>query len=316
MTFVWREYTEADASLADGWLDEEAIRHTGLDDGFGDCCQYWKEQPETLWGENMWAKMFCVDGAPVGVCLLAMENSVLTVSEILIDPMQRGKGYGSAALQELLAEGSAILGKQILSAKAVIYPDNIASQKAFKKAGFRFESAHPDGDAWYYRYDRFSFVPIDRRNARDILPRLFEILHGNMSVIAPTGNSYTEDEALWISCIAEALEKPARQLLLVMDGGAVAGFFMYYVNGNLWMMEEIQFAPAYQGSGLFRALYARLFEILPDSVEYVEAYANKQNQKSIAILKHLGLEAVGESKNGNSYHFRGRYSDLREKLQG
>jgi RimJ/RimL family protein N-acetyltransferase len=264
----------------------------------------------------MWAKMFCVDGTPVGVCLLGMENSVLTVSEILIDPMQRGKGYGSAALQELLAEGSAILGKQILSAKAVIYPDNIASQKAFEKAGFRFESAHPDGDAWYYRYDRVSFVPIDRRNARDILPRLFEILHGNMRVIAPTGNSYTEDEALWISCIAEALEKPARQLLLVMDGGAVAGFFMYYVNGNLWMMEEIQFAPAYQGSGLFQLLYARLFEILPDSVEYVEAYANKQNQKSTRILEHLGLAVTGENHNGNCYHFRGRYRDLREKLQG
>ncbi len=314
MMFTWREYTEADASLADGWLDEAAIKLTGLDEGFDDCCQYWKEQPETLWGENMWAKLFCADGTPVGVCLLAMEKGVLTVSEMLMDPKQRGKGYGSAALQELLAEGNAILGKQILSAKAVIYPDNIASQRAFVKAGFRFEKAHPDGDAWYYRYDRFSFVPIDRRNARNILPRLFEVLHSNMSVIAPTGNSYMEDEELWVSCIAEALEKSARQLLLVMDGEAVAGFFMYYVNGDLWMMEEIQFAPAYQGSGLFRALYAHLLEILPDSVKYVEAYANKQNQKSIGILTHLGLAVMGENKNGNSYHFRGRYSDLKESL--
>lgn len=315
MTFAWRDYTEADAPMADGWLDEEAIRHTGLDDGFGDCCQYWKEQPETLWGENMWAKMFCVDGAPVGVCLLAMENSVLTVSEMLIDPMQRGKGYGSAALQELLAEGSAILGKQIFSAKAVIYPDNIASQKAFKKAGFRFESAHPDGDAWYYRYDRFSIRPIDREKLQTILPSLFAILHGNMNVIAPTGNSYTEDETLWCSCIAEALEKPARQLLLLQDGETLAGFFMYYVNGELWMMEEIQFAPAYQGSGLFRALYARLFEILPDSVEYVEAYANKQNQKSIGILEYLGLAVTGENHNGNCYHFRGAYESIKETLK-
>ena len=137
-----------------------------------------------------------------------------------------------------------------------------------------------------------------------------------MNVIAPTGNSYTEDETLWCSCIAEALEKPARQLLLLQDSETLAGFFMYYVNGELWMMEEIQFASAYQGSGLFRALYAHLMESLPNSVEYVEAYANKQNQKSIGILEHLGLAVTGENHNGNCYHFRGRYRDLREKLQG
>ena len=188
------------------------------------------------------------------------------------------------------------------------------AQKAFEKAGFRFEQAHPDGDAWYYRYDRFSIRPIDRENLQEMLSRLFVILHGNMSVIAPTGNSYEEDEALWCSCIEEAMKKEARQLLVMWDGEAIAGFFMYYTNGSLWMMEEIQIAPAYQGSGLFRALYAYLFATLPDSVESVEAYANKQNQKSIAILKHLGLDAVGESKNGNSYHFRGTYKNLKEAL--
>ena len=315
MTFAWRDYTEADAPMADGWLDEEAIRHTGLDDGFDDCYRYWKEQPEIHMGENLWGKLFSVGDTPVGVCLLGMENGVLTVSELLIDPVKRGNGYGSAALKELLEKSGDILDKRFVSAKAVIYPDNIASQKAFEKAGFRFESAHPDGDAWYYRYDRFSIRPIDREKLPTILPSLFAILHGNMNVIAPTGNSYTEDETLWCSCIAEALEKPARQLLLVMDGGAVAGFFMYYVNGNLWMMVEIQFAPAYQGIGLFRAFYAHLMESLPNSVEYVEAYANKQNQKSIGILEHLGLAVTGENKNGNSYHFRGRYSDLKESLK-
>ena len=316
MNFAWRDYTEEDALLADGWLDEEAIRHTGLDDGFDDCYRYWKEQPETRMGENLWGKLFSVEDVPVGVCLLAMENGILTVSELLIDPAKRGNGYGSAALKELLEKSGDILGKRLISAKAVIYPDNIASQKAFEKAGFRFESAHPDGDAWYYRYDRFSFVPIDREKLPTILPSLFAILHGNMNVIAPTGNSYTEDEALWCSCIAEAMKKPARRLIRITDGDILAGFFMYYVNGNLWMMEEIQFAPAYQGSGLFRLLYAYLLATLPPAIEVVEAYANKKNQKSIGILEHLGLAVMGENHNGNCYHFRGRYRDLREKLQG
>ena len=147
---------------------------------------------------------------------------------------------------------------------------------------------------------------------RELLPRLFAILHENMNAIAPTGNSYEEDEALWCTCIEEALSKDPRKLLMIYDGETLAGFFMYYVNGDLWMMEEIQFAPAYRGSGLFSKLYAYLQSILPSSVTYVEAYANKKNEKSHGILKHLGLTVIGENKNGNSYHFRGRYSDLKE----
>ncbi len=315
MIFAWIDYTEKDLRLIDEWLDEEAQVFTGMDDGFGAYYDYWVSEEDTRLGENFWVKVFCRDGVPAGLAVVSFWDGVFTVSEFLVAPALRRKGVGSAALQELLERGQSILGKTVVSAKAVIYPNNIASQKTFTKAGFHFEQVHPDGDAWYYRYDRFSFVPIDRKNVQDILPRLFEILHGNMNVIAPTGNSYAEDEELWISCIAEALEKPARQLLLLMDGGVPAGFFMYYVNGDLWMMEEIQFAPAYQGSGLFRALYAHMVSVLPDSVEFVEAYANKHNQKSQGVLTHLGLTIIGENHNGNSYRFRGTYSDLKEAIQ-
>ena len=43
-----------------------------------------------------------------------------------------------------------------------------------------------------------------------VLPHLFEILHSNMSKIAPTGNSYEEDYAIWSSCIITAMEKEPR----------------------------------------------------------------------------------------------------------
>lgn len=49
-----------------------------------------------------------------------------------------------------------ILGRTIKDAEAVIFPDNIASQKAFEKAGFIFYSEHPDGDAWNYRYHDYT----------------------------------------------------------------------------------------------------------------------------------------------------------------
>ncbi len=315
MTFQWTEYTEKDRETVDGWLDAQAVRMTGMDEGFHSDYTYWSEQPDMEIGANFWAKVFSVGDQPAGVVLLSKEEAILTVMEILVDPALRGKGLGSAALRELIAEGNAILGIPVTAAIAVIFPDNLPSARAFEKAGFRLDSLHPDGDAMYYRYDKFSFSCL-RAEDRKLLPRLFAILHENMNAIAPTGNSYEEDEALWCTCIEEALSKDPRKLLMIYDGETLAGFFMYYVNGDLWMMEEIQFAPAYRGSGLFRRLFAHLLSLLPDSVEYVEAYANKKNERSQGILRHLGLCLIGENQNGNSYHFRGKYSDLKKAVRG
>ena len=151
---------------------------------------------------------------------------------------------------------------------------------------------------------------LDKSQKDAVLPLLFDILHANMSKIAPTGNSYEEDLAFWLSCVSPALEKEPRRILLLYDGDEIAGFFQYFVNNGLFMMEEIQFRDRYQGTGVFSELYAYLIRIIPRDTEFVEAYANKGNHKSIAVLNHLGLEIVGENKSGISYHFRGRYETI------
>ena len=153
-------------------------------------------------------------------------------------------------------------------------------------------------------------VELDKSRKDLILPQLFAIMHTNMSKIAPTGNSYEEDLAFWLSCVSPALEKDPRRILLLYDGDEIAGFFQYFVNNGLFMMEEIQFRDRYQGTGVFSKLYAYLTRIIPRDTELVEAYANKSNHKSIAVLHHLGLEIVGENKNGISYHFSGRYENI------
>ena len=156
-------------------------------------------------------------------------------------------------------------------------------------------------------------VELDKSRKDSVLPLLFAIMHANMSKIAPTGNSYEEDLLFWLSCVSPELEKEPRRILLIYDGDKLAGFFQYFVNNGLFMMEEIQFCDAYKGSGTFRELYAYLTGIIPENTELVEAYANKSNHKSIEILKHLGLEIIGENKNGVSYHFRGRYENILRK---
>ena len=152
--------------------------------------------------------------------------------------------------------------------------------------------------------------PLRKADAASVLPVLFDILHSNMSRIAPTGNSYEDDRSMWMSCILPALAKESRQILLLYDGGKIIGYFQYYVNDGVFMMEEIQLREQYHGTGIFARLYRYLVQMLPPETGYVEAYANKKNEKSIAILIHLGLEIIGENKNGNSFHFRGCYEPL------
>ena len=86
--------------------------------------------------------------------MIALWESVFTVSEYIVRPDYRGKGIGSSALAELLMESELILDAEIAEVHAVIYPNNVPSQKAFEKAGFQFESEHLDGDAWNYRYQK------------------------------------------------------------------------------------------------------------------------------------------------------------------
>ncbi len=152
MQLIWLDYTDAHAETVESWMDAEAKRETGCDDGWADYIDDLRKDPTIRFGENFWCKMIFADGIPATVIAMGEENGELVVSEIVTAPEKRRQGIGSAALTELLVCHRQILGKGIKSAMAVIFPDNIPSQKAFEKAGFCFESSHPDGDAWYYRW--------------------------------------------------------------------------------------------------------------------------------------------------------------------
>jgi len=154
MKYEWIDYTSAYREMVDSWIDEDAKRFTGCDEGFDEYYQYWINDPETKLGKNFWAKIIIADADPVGIIALGLWDAVFTISEFIISPDRRGKRLGSSALMELLARSKSIIGVSIKDADAVIFPNNIASQKAFEKAGFTFHSEHPDGDAWYYWLQR------------------------------------------------------------------------------------------------------------------------------------------------------------------
>ena len=142
---------------------------------------------------------------------------------------------------------------------------------------------------------------------------LFALLYDNMNRIAPTGNSREEDFQCWSEAVEEGLRSEKRHIVIISDhdSQAVIGFFQYYINECVFVMEEIQIKESYQGKyNIFRDLYGFVFEQIKEDICFVEAYANKQNIKSLGILEKMGLSTIGENRNGISYHLRGTYTDL------
>lgn len=152
MKYNWIDYTIEYATLVEQWMDEDAQKYTGCDEGWENYINYWKNDSGTQWGVNFWCKLICEKSIPFAVIAIGFYDNRVTISEFIVAPEYRGKGYGTTALRELLSYGIEIIGLKIESAVAVIFPNNISSQNVFEKAGFIFEAAHPDGDAWYYTY--------------------------------------------------------------------------------------------------------------------------------------------------------------------
>ncbi len=139
---------------------------------------------------------------------------------------------------------------------------------------------------------------------------IFNILADNMEIIAPTENTREEDYKCWYEGVNNGLKRYERQIILIKDFDSIIGFFQYYTNKDTFMMEEIQLKSEYQGKNIFRMLYGFLLPDISKGIKFVEAYASIKNQKSIGILKKLGLKERGLSKNGRCFHFKGSFDDL------
>ena len=170
-----------------------------------------------------------------------------------------------------------------------------------------------DADEYIKKLNEVTFAFLDKKKFPEISEEIFNILADNMEKIAPTGNSREDDYACWYGCLKDALEKEERQIVLAKNArNGIIGYFQYFTNEDTFRMEEIQFKPEYHGTGIFRKLYGYVLPELSDNIEYVDAFASVQNEKSIGILKHFGLENIGLNKNGRSYYFKSDFRKLKE----
>ncbi len=160
MRYNWKPYGSNDANLVDSWLDEDAVRNTGLEDGWQHFYAYWTAESRTGEGKDC-CFLISLGNTPFAVMYVAIEDGGMVISEYVVAPAMRGKGHGTAALKELLDNSAQLLNTGVSLAKAVVFSNNKASAKCFEKAGFVPVLRHGDdaGAALYYEY-RLDAVPI------------------------------------------------------------------------------------------------------------------------------------------------------------
>ena len=153
MIFGWRDYKPNTMEYIEDWLDEGAVKNTGLDVGFREFYEYWAKEDGYVVGANFWCKVVFEKNEPVAVIAFGLYEGSMTIMEIVVAPEKRRMGLGSKILKELM-ECEEILGFSIQKAEAVIFPDNTVSQRAFEKAGFFHHHTYDDGSAMLYAYEK------------------------------------------------------------------------------------------------------------------------------------------------------------------
>ena len=161
----------------------------------------------------------------------------------------------------------------------------------------------------------FRFVYMNKDDIDAILPSLFKILYFNMQKVAPSDACYEEGYIIWSDYIRSEIQDDLTETILIYHNDDLVGYFRYSIDtkSRSLLMADVQFVPEYQGKGLFNLLFKYVVGRLPKDILTVEAYANKTNHKSFAILEHLGLRCVGENKNGISFHYIGDFSLIYNK---
>lgn len=151
--FTWHDYDPLTMPFIETWLDERAVCATGLDEGFRSFYTYWAAEEGFDVGENFWCRVAFSDGTPLAVIAFCLHEGTVLVMEIVVEPHSRGRGVGTQVLKELLGRTD-VAGFTVQRSEAVIFPDNVVSQRAFGNAGYRIHHAHEDGSALYYLYER------------------------------------------------------------------------------------------------------------------------------------------------------------------
>lgn len=144
-------------------------------------------------------------------------------------------------------------------------------------------------------------------------PELFQLLYENMMPISPFSKPYEEEYRLWLAAVSDGMKAPARKIITVRHSvtGDLLGFLQYYTNATSLVIEELQTDSRFHGHLSFLdKLGCFLVSQLPEELRYVEAFVHKENSRSLALQKKLGMTVVGTACDDTLYHLRGDITGL------
>ena len=123
LRFIWKDYDPLSMPFIENWLDEYAVKMTGMDDGWRSFHEYWITEGGLTPGVDYWCKVVYEGEKPVAIIAFSLYEGTYTIMELLVKHELRGHGIGTSLLRELISRGDLIF------------------------------DAHEDGDAWYYSFD-------------------------------------------------------------------------------------------------------------------------------------------------------------------
>ena len=96
---------------------------------------------------------------------------------------------------------------------------------------------------------------LNKETEMGMLEELFDLLRENMEGISPSGLPYEEEKRQWLSNVRPAMEKAPRKIVLMLAGPEPVGYLQYYVNGGVFMVEELQIRRGFRATSVFAALW-------------------------------------------------------------
>ena len=159
-------------------------------------------------------------------------------------------------------------------------------------------------------------LEINSQNLNEYAEFLFDILADNMTKIAPTQNSRDEDFKIWFTNLQQRLLENKSCVIAFLYHENIVGYLQYSVSKNTLIIEEVEISTKFLVKyNILGSAIKLLFEIAPENIVYIEAYANKNNKVSTQLLKKAGFEIIGTNKTKTSFLHRAVYSDLAKRFK-
>ena len=284
--FEWKDYTKEDTALVASWLNADAVRMTGMDEGFDAFHQYWKNESSPERGEYFWSKLVSENGHPFAVISYGYRNGTVTIMEIVVDPAVRGQGKGTAVISEFLNNAAAWIAQPITVFNAVVFQMNTASQIAFYKAGFVLEAK--DQERWkrtvndseiLFRYTKRTLPSFPSDQIRLLRPDERRMFNAHLRLCSQNTLSIQKWNGI--------MKTGVRYCALFVDNKMVARACIEKLTDRYWEISDVRVAKDHQDRGYATAICGFVANEIIKSGRIPTIRTEKTNNAMLKVIEKL-----------------------------